>query len=45
MVPDDVVVFNIGANKFRLSVNVRYRAQRIYFRAVQTHQEYDAGVP
>lgn len=38
---NDVTIFNIGGNKYRLSVNIRYRARRIYIRHVMTHEEYD----
>ena len=37
----DVVVFNIGGNKYRLTVNVRYRYHTVYVRRVMTHSEYD----
>lgn len=37
----DVVVFNIGGNKYRLTVNVRYRYRTVYVRRVMTHSEYD----
>lgn len=36
-----VVVFNIGGNKYRLVVRILYDFQRIYVKAVLTHQEYD----
>ena len=34
-------VFNIGGNKYRLVVDVRYDLQRVYVRPVLTHAEYD----
>ena len=34
-------VFNIGGNKYRLVVDVRYDIGRIYVRHVLTHAEYD----
>ena len=34
-------VFNIGGNKYRLVVDVRYDLGRVYVRAVLTHEEYD----
>lgn len=37
----DVVVFNIGGNKYRLTVNVRYRFHAVYVRRFMTHAEYD----
>jgi mRNA interferase HigB len=38
-----VVVFNIGGNKYRLVARVLYEFQRVYIKAVLTHQEYDVG--
>lgn len=38
---DDRVVFNIGGNKYRLVVSVRYRRGKCYIRHVLTHREYD----
>ncbi|MEW4565082.1 type II toxin-antitoxin system HigB family toxin [Bremerella sp. JC770] len=40
---DTLTVFNIGGNKFRLIVRIRYDYQLINVRAVLTHDEYDAG--
>ncbi len=37
----DCTVFNIGGNKYRLIVKIRYQAQRIYATNVLTHKEYD----
>lgn len=34
-------VFNIGGNKYRLVVDMRYDLGRIYIRHVLTHREYD----
>lgn len=34
-------VFNIGGNKYRLVVDMRYDLGRVYVRAVLTHVEYD----
>ncbi len=36
-----LTVFNIGGNKARLIVAIHYNRQRVYIRAVLTHQEYD----
>jgi mRNA interferase HigB len=33
-------VFNIGGNKYRLGVDIRYDLGRIYIRHVLTHEEY-----
>ena len=35
------VAFNIGGNKYRLVVHVRYDLQRVYVRFVGTHAEYN----
>lgn len=37
-------VFNIGGNKFRLVVVIRFNRGRVFIRHVMTHQEYDKGV-
>jgi mRNA interferase HigB len=34
-------VFNIGGNKHRLVVDMRYDLRRAYVREVLTHEEYD----
>lgn len=34
-------VFDIGGNKYRLVVTMRYDLQRVYIRHVLTHSEYD----
>jgi mRNA interferase HigB len=39
--PDGIVVFDIGGNKFRISANIRYRLGRVFVREVMTHAEYD----
>ena len=38
-----LTVFNIGGNKARLVAAIHYIRQRIYIRAVLTHDEYDRG--
>ncbi len=37
---DTLTVFNIGGNKYRLVVRIRYDYQLINVRAVMTHEEY-----
>lgn len=34
-------VFNIGGNKYRLVVDLRYDLGRVYIRHIVTHAEYD----
>jgi mRNA interferase HigB len=34
-------VFNIGGNKYRLVVDLRYDLNRVYIRHIVTHAEYD----
>ncbi len=38
-----LTVFNIGGNKVRLIAALHYNRQRVYIRAVLTHQAYDEG--
>lgn len=33
-------VFNIGGNKYRLSVEINYESQMIFIRLIETHEEY-----
>ena len=40
---DDLVVFNIGGNKYRLIASVHFNRGKVYIRCVLTHQEYDRG--
>ena len=40
----DLVVFDIGGNKYRLVTYIRFEKQIVYIKAVLTHQEYDKGV-
>lgn len=37
----DCTIFNVGGNKYRLIVKIRYKSQRIYVIHVMTHKEYD----
>ncbi|OGT80122.1 MAG: addiction module toxin RelE [Gammaproteobacteria bacterium RIFCSPLOWO2_02_FULL_61_13] len=41
IVGDNRVVFNIGGNKFRLVVEMQYRAGIAWVKFVGTHGEYD----
>ncbi len=38
-----LTVFNIGGNKVRLIAAIHYNRQKIYIRAVLTHEEYSEG--
>ena len=40
----DLVVFDIGGNKYRLISYIRFEKQIVYIKAVLAHQEYDKGV-
>jgi len=40
---DDLTVFNIGGNKYRLIARIHYNRKKVYIQAVLTHQEYDRG--
>jgi len=37
----DCAIFDVGGNKYRLIVKVRYRTKRVYIRFVLTHSDYD----
>jgi len=39
----DLVVFDIGGNKYRLIAYIRFEPQILYIKAVLTHREYDKG--
>lgn len=39
----DLIVFNIGGNKYRLIVSAHFNRGKIYIRHVLTHKEYDRG--
>lgn len=41
---DDLVVFNLGGNKFRLVASVHFNRRKVYIRHVLTHAEYSSGV-
>jgi mRNA interferase HigB len=38
---DTKTVFNIGGDKYRLVVNMRYDLGRVFIRHVLTHEQYD----
>lgn len=41
VIGDGMVVFNIGGNKYRLVVHVRYDLGIVFVKRVLTHSEYD----
>ena len=40
---DDVTVFNIGGNKYRLIASIHFNRRKVYIRRILTHAEYDQG--
>ena len=40
----DLIVFNVGGNKFRLLASIHFNRQKVYVRQVLTHAEYDRGM-
>ena len=40
---DILTVLNVGGNKYRLIVRIRYDYQLVNVRAVLTHRQYDQG--
>lgn len=39
----ELVVFDIGGNKYRLIAYIRFEKQIMYIKAVLTHRNYDKG--
>ena len=39
----DLTVFDIGGNKYRLIVRIRFAKQIVYIKAVLNHRDYDKG--
>ena len=40
---DNLIVFNIGGNRYRLIAAVHFNREKVYIRYVLTHAEYDRG--
>ena len=40
---NELAVFDIGGNKYRLMAYIRFEKQILYIKAVLTHREYDKG--
>src|SRR3989304_5212675 len=40
---NDVTVFTVGGNKYRLVTAIHYNAQRVYVLKLMTHAEYGKG--
>ncbi len=38
---DDLIVFNIGGNKYRLIASIHFNRQKVYIRYILTHSEYN----
>lgn len=37
----DLIVFNIGGNKYRLITSIHFNRQKVYIRYILTHSEYN----
>ena len=40
---ENLIVFNIGGNKYRLIASIHFNRHKVYIRHVMTHKEYDRG--
>jgi mRNA interferase HigB len=38
---NNLIIFNIGGNKYRLIASIHFNRQKIYIRHILTHSEYD----
>lgn len=39
----NLIVFNIGGNKYRLITSIHFNRNKVYIRHILTHQDYDRG--
>ncbi len=39
----DLIVFNIGGNKYRLIASIHFNRGKVYVRHIFTHRDYDKG--
>jgi mRNA interferase HigB len=39
----NLIVFNIGGNKYRLIASIHFNRQKVFFRHILTHEEYNRG--
>lgn len=39
----ELIVFNIGGNKYRLIASIHFNRAKVYIRHMLTHSEYDKG--
>jgi mRNA interferase HigB len=37
----DLIIFNVGGNKYRLITSIHFNRQKVYIRYILTHSEYD----
>lgn len=40
---DDLFIFDIAGNKYRLITSIHFNRGKVYIRYVLTHKEYDRG--
>lgn len=40
---EDLTVFNVGGNKYRVIAYLHYRLRAVYLKAILTHDEYSKG--
>jgi len=40
---EDLIVFNVGGNKYRLIASIHFNRQKVYVRHILTHEKYNRG--